>query len=330
MGVPAEARRIYDLTRPAVAEVEAHVTGTLTTFARENEYQFIGRQKSLESFSEKLETGRFRRVSELDDLFACALIIPTASHEERVIAFLDRVYERVTLRGRGTARKAPEVFRFDTTRFIGRLRRQPGISYAEGVSGCAFEVQVRTVFEHAWTVVTHDLVYKPDDIDWQRLRLAAQLKAAVEQIEMIIAAFTTSASAIPVSADVGVEAEVEVLRRFKAWVEAGRIDREASPASWRRFAQSVVGVVRSYCDARRLGEAVTVLLDGLEARLTTREVPLSGSLFQWVIGFVGSGVIPGASLERFPVLVSRELGDFHGLPTVPLPLVVDWPLGSEG
>ena len=52
-----------------------------------------------------------------------------------------------------------------------------------------FEIQVKSAFEHAWSVSTHDLVYKNSEINWRKLRLAAQIKATVEQLDMLILAF---------------------------------------------------------------------------------------------------------------------------------------------
>ena len=59
-----------------------------------------------------------------------------------------------------------------------------------------FEIQVKSAFEHAWAVSTHDLVYKSPEIDWKRLRLAAQIKANVEQLDTLILAFEQTSAII--------------------------------------------------------------------------------------------------------------------------------------
>ena len=256
MGVPAAAQRIFDFSRPAVKELERQIVTTVRTFSEDHEYLFVSWLKSLESFSEKLETGRFKSVSGVVDLFGCTVVVPTAAHEQTVIDFLNGVYICEDVRDRSSAQKAPDVFRFDATRYVGRFKPQPGVTYSPNIDKYLFEVQIRTIFEYAWSVVTHDLVYKADEIDWRRLRLAAQLKAAVEQIEMIIAAFESSAEAIAVSPSPEIEAQVEVLRRFKEWIAQGRIVAELKPASWSRFGQSITKLVRSY--ARRADVRVSV------------------------------------------------------------------------
>ena len=74
--------------------------------------------------AEKLEGGRYRLWSELDDLYACTLVIPTAESEEHVLAFLGVAFEIVEVRSRNNRAKPPDVFRFDTTRAICVLRQQ--------------------------------------------------------------------------------------------------------------------------------------------------------------------------------------------------------------
>jgi hypothetical protein len=113
-----------------------------------------------------------------------------------VIDFLGRAFNQVVVRGRNDTRKPPDVFRFEATRFIGMLHRPAGTDPKEPLFNLAFEVQVRSAFEHAWSVTTHELVYKSQSVDWKRMRLAAQLKAAVEQLASSVA-FPGFPSALP-------------------------------------------------------------------------------------------------------------------------------------
>ena len=60
---------------------------TLVNYCDKNGYAFVSRIKTIESLAEKIETGRFNNWSQLDDLFACAIIIPTLSQENEVSDF---------------------------------------------------------------------------------------------------------------------------------------------------------------------------------------------------------------------------------------------------
>ena len=79
----------------------------------------------------------------------------------------------VLARNRGKTIKDPRVFRFDATRFVGRVGQQAGVSSDSLLSLVCFEVQIRAAFEHAWSVTTHKLSYKGPGIDWRRERLTA-------------------------------------------------------------------------------------------------------------------------------------------------------------
>jgi hypothetical protein len=108
-----------------------------------------------DSVSEKIETGRFTRWSDLDDLFACCIVIPTLADEMGVLELLRGAFQQVEHRARASTRKDRSVFRFDSTRFIGTLWPIPNNEPAAGISDIRFEVQIRTAFEHAWSVTTH-------------------------------------------------------------------------------------------------------------------------------------------------------------------------------
>jgi ppGpp synthetase/RelA/SpoT-type nucleotidyltranferase len=64
-----------------------------------------------------------------------------------------------------------------------------------------FEVQIKSAFDHAWSTATHDLTYKAQQIDWRRLRLAAQIKAIVEQLDVAILGFEKMAPLIAENPD---------------------------------------------------------------------------------------------------------------------------------
>ena len=122
MAVPSSVEEAYQRVRPALVALAEYVESTLRPWCDENNYLYHGRIKDPESLSAKLETGRYESWSMLDDLFACTLVVPTPKHEEAAIALLDEAFQRVELRSRNSTEKAPETFRFDSTRVIGRVK----------------------------------------------------------------------------------------------------------------------------------------------------------------------------------------------------------------
>ena len=188
---PSILERKYNEYYPFLEETAKQVKSILVNFCEVHGYAFSSRIKTIESLAEKIETGRFKSWSTLDDLFACTIIIPTLLHEKEVTKFCKDIFqiERITKRGQNP--KSPDTFKFDSTRIYAKLRRSDDVDDSEllNIYDITFEIQIKSAFEHAWSVSIHDLVYKNDEIDWKKLRLAAQIKANVEQLDTLILAF---------------------------------------------------------------------------------------------------------------------------------------------
>ncbi|MBA4866708.1 hypothetical protein H1V43_36510 [Streptomyces sp. PSKA54] len=319
MPVPQSVSNAYSQVEPLLKAVSEYVEQTLRTYCDRSGYLFFDRIKKVESLSEKLEGGRIAKWSDIDDLYACTIVIPTTLHEPGVIRKLDACFARVSMRSRGTAKKAPEVFRFDTTRYYARLSTGAAAERAPGIESITFEVQIATAFEYAWSTVTHDLVYKGDRVDWKKQRLAAQLKAAVEQIEMIIGAFDQVSGAVPESEWPEVAAKDSIVERFQELIADGVIASNLTPVSWRRFADNVFALVASYTPNNYARPSA---IDALLAEFATAwrqpsapPCPESGSLFQMVLGHVSKSNTVG-SLDKYTVVNSVEMRDFYNLQNV--------------
>jgi hypothetical protein len=98
-------------------ELQNRSKETLLNFCDNKGYAFTSRIKRVESLAEKIETGRFKKWSDLDDLFACTVIIPTLLHEKEVIEFCKSAFEIIRTVKRGQNKKSPDTFRFDSTRY---------------------------------------------------------------------------------------------------------------------------------------------------------------------------------------------------------------------
>jgi Region found in RelA / SpoT proteins len=305
MIVPTAVQLRFTQTQPYLTSVRSIVDGTIRPWAEEHEYEYLSRPKLLASIAEKIETGRFARWGDLDDLVACTIVVPTHSHEPQVIEFLDAAFERVKLRSRGTAMKPPEVFRFDSTRWIGRLRSIPGGDRAPTTEQTLFEVQVASAFEHAWSVTTHDLVYKGDEIDWSRARLVAQVKASVEQIDMLIDGFERSTDLVAASPWKDLDQRVALRACFVQKLDSGQIPSELRPKDWVRFADNLHGLIHaSTPDRNRKDEHFAVCLAALEG--FTGDPPRSCSLFQTAMGVLAQAGLLAQIRDRYVPLVTIE------------------------
>ena len=148
---------------------------------------FLSRLKELESFALKLETGRVSDPSRLEDFLACSIVVPTMAQieeaEEIVLDFFDLTERRP--RKKDVTPKSSSSFEFDDLRLY--VARRPAVSGRHPeLDGRVFEVQIKTILQHAWTHATHDLIYKSDTVSWRRERIAYQVKAMLEHAEVAI------------------------------------------------------------------------------------------------------------------------------------------------
>ncbi len=184
-----------------------------------------------------------------------------------------------------------------------------------------FEVQIKTAFEHAWSTVTHDLVFKGQQVDWRSKRLAAQLKALVEQIDFLVNQFEATAAAIQPSSDPATDTQALIVATCKELIDDGSLPASLCPESWQRFGERC-----SHSSADGRGTTTTRRRREVRWWRSSRAVRSrelvganSGSLFQCVVAFVvgRDGV---TAIEEFPLAESTELVDLYGIREIPLKL----------
>lgn len=272
--------------RAALQEAHSRIGDLLSAFCSKNGYPYIGRIKTADSVAEKIETGRFSRWSEIDDLIAFSVIIPSLDQESGVITYLDSVFVRRALKKRGQANKSPDVFRFDSTRFTGSIKPGPASDANDPLLGFVFEIQVRTAFEHAWSVSTHKAAYKPEKVDWRRLRLAANLKASVEQLDALVVGFDELSKGMETSFWPEIDAQSKVVTFLTAQHEAGIIDDVSMPSSLGRLSESFVSLIKKNARSIRFDAIVGEVEAALGVISGTIEsgasCPKSLSAFQWM------------------------------------------------
>ncbi|PTQ61212.1 ppGpp synthetase/RelA/SpoT-type nucleotidyltransferase [Sphingomonas aurantiaca] len=139
---------------------------------------FTERLKMLQSYALKLATGR-----EIDDFFGCSIIVPTLSEVPAAEALVNSCLNVVDRRPKDIISQRPSEFQFDSVRLYCTLKG--GVNPTEK-HGLKFEVQIKTLLEQAWSKATHDFSYKASDISWAKERVAAQLKAMLDNVELSI------------------------------------------------------------------------------------------------------------------------------------------------
>jgi len=189
-------RLAYINSEPLYKRLENDVRDRLKAAAEARRWFFIYRVKTLESFAMKIETGRVTNPSLLEDFFACTIVVPTindiAVAEEFVYDHYDKLVRRPT--DPLQTHKKSSSFEFDDLRLY--VKRKTGLSSAsEDLNDLVFEIQIKTVLQYAWSVATHDLIYKTDAVSWTKERIAFQVKAMLEHAELAISEAPSLATA---------------------------------------------------------------------------------------------------------------------------------------
>lgn len=283
--IPVEIQQWYNDNLDRLRALEAIVKSTLDHFCSGNAYLFSGRVKTVESVSEKIDTGRIPNWLAMDDAYAATIVIPTYSRERHVLEFLAEVFNLRRNVARGSRKKPPDQFRFDGTRAYCRLKPSDG---REKLDELTFEVQVQSAFEYAWQTVTHDLVYKHATVSWRRLRVAAQMKALVEQLDAIGEHFDDLEGIVMSSDWPDVTAKNELVTFIDEMFAAGRLPVELQPAAKSRLSETVIGYF--YSDGFRSDEiegvtraALTAISEYIDST-APRDVPRSLSIAQLLFG----------------------------------------------
>ena len=188
MKIAASVRTIYDEIREKYERLKMAVDPILESVCSPR-WHYEGRVKSQLSFAQKLETGRVTDPYNLEDFFACMIVVENRARvddAEKLVAAKFPVANRRPL-CQDRTHKSPDSFPFDDLRLFCNWQDSDALP-PSGLHGTLFEVQIKTFLQHAWGIATHDLVYKGNEVNWSRERLAFEIRAMLEHAEASIAA----------------------------------------------------------------------------------------------------------------------------------------------
>jgi len=305
---PSILERKYNEYSPFVKRISETVKSTLVNFCESQGYAFTSRIKSVESLAEKIEPGRFKKWSNLNDLFACTVIIPTLSHEEEVIQFCKNAFEITETVKRGQNKKAPDIFRFDSTRIYAKIKQNYSLNIDNELSiyKIIFEIQIKSAFEHAWSVSTHDLVYKSSGIDWKRLRLAAQIKANVEQLDTLILAFEQTSLIIQENSYPDIKIKRKLASEINKLFKNGKIPEELQPKDMNRFCDNLY---RLTIDANKENN-IQSIIEKIKTEInstSSKNFPRSISLFQYFFVILIRNKMIKIPIKNYHCHITEEL-----------------------
>ena len=153
-----------------------------------DQWLYYSRLKSEESYVLKIESGRVQDPSQLEDFFACIIVVENNNKLIEAVQTIEALFKVIERRPETCeTKKLPEVFSYDSLRLYAVLKNDPGVSSTGNIlSNITFEIQIKTFLQHAGDIATHDLVYKGSERNWAKQRIAYQVKAMLEHAELSI------------------------------------------------------------------------------------------------------------------------------------------------
>ncbi|MBZ9898641.1 hypothetical protein LB545_30490 [Mesorhizobium sp. BR1-1-6] len=213
MKIPGSIRAIFLDREPLYSKLKQEVDRRLVGF-KDPRWHYESRVKVEESFALKVETGRVSNPAQMEDFFAATYVVPNLSAidaAEQIVRSNFAVLERRPA-AKGSTHKAPESFPFDDVRLFAAIASDPRYPDS-GLEGLRFEIQVKTFLQHAWSIATHDLIYKASGVSWAQERIAYQVKAMLEHAEVSIEeASALSKSSIIAKTDKNIRTIGEIIK----------------------------------------------------------------------------------------------------------------------
>lgn len=173
-----EYEKRYELFKP----LEQNVLDLIEKACKEKKWIFVHRVKELESYALKLLTGRTQQY-EIDDFLACTIVVPSLRDVDSAKTLVNSCFTVITEKPDEYVQSRPTEFNFDGIRLYCRLKASVKKNELDNLD---FEIQVKTLLDYAWSEATHDFSYKGGSVSWAKERLATQLKATLNSIDLSI------------------------------------------------------------------------------------------------------------------------------------------------
>lgn len=235
-------RAAYARQRPAYDALRGIVDDLFRRNCADRRWHYESRVKEELSFVLKVETGRVAALDHVEDFFGASIVVRNGAEIADAITLVEAVADIEYRRPPDPTitPHRPASFEFDDLRLYAKLKPQPGMAPGPE-TGLVFEVQIKTFLFHAWAMATHDLIYKADDVSWGRERLAAQVRAMLEQAEITIQGAESLSSLGSLARE---NEETTVLRRVIVLVRA-TWESDQLPRDVRRLASNILAALKA-------------------------------------------------------------------------------------
>jgi ppGpp synthetase/RelA/SpoT-type nucleotidyltranferase len=187
MKIRSPLRAAYAEQRPIYDALKTFADDVFQKPCRDRRWHYESRVKEELSYALKIETGRVVALDAVEDFFASTIVVRNSSEIGQAVKLVRERFQIKNRRppSRNTTPHRPASFEFDDLRLYVKLKDNPARP-PRPEADRVFEVQIKTFLFHAWAIATHDLMYKANDANWGRERIAFQVRAMLEHAETTI------------------------------------------------------------------------------------------------------------------------------------------------
>lgn len=176
----------YSASRGSYEDCLNYVENTIKNIIKSesiNVHEIIGRVKTVESLSGKVGRKTYNNLTDITDLCGIRIITYFNDDVDKIASIIDQEFE-VDIANTIDKRKSedPTKFGYVSLHYVVSLKEENSspILYSK-FKHIKLEIQIRTVMQHAWAEIEHDLGYKSkEDIPDQYRRQFARLAGLIE------------------------------------------------------------------------------------------------------------------------------------------------------
>lgn len=261
----------------------------------DNKWLFDDRIKKEESAFAKLQLSSFKRISDVHDFYAAVVVVPTPAELSAAVATLKATFPTTKVVRRTVG--DPRTFSYDDIHVLVTLGKTAPAEPA-AVKDRLFEVQVRTGLQFAWWRATHDTIYKGGEKSWRLSRIASQVRASLELLDMVLSDLRKAARLRAEQKASEDKAFAAVAKSLERWPPARR------PSDVLRFFNAIAELAKA---ADTTEQKIIAVLDEPEGKRLADETEVTP--FQAVLGSLiesaGPEVVEQLKPNRY-VLLNTE------------------------
>ena len=176
----------YSVSRGSYEDCLNYVENTVKNIIKSqsiNVHEIVGRVKTIESLEGKVKRKNYSNLAEITDLCGIRIITYFSDDVDKIAELISQEFE-VDLENTIDKRKSedPTKFGYVSLHYVVGLREENTSPTLYGrFKNIKLEIQIRTVMQHAWAEIEHDLGYKSkEDIPDQYRRQFSRLAGLIE------------------------------------------------------------------------------------------------------------------------------------------------------